>query len=397
MQGLSRNTTRMKAHRPNAHNRRLVQRIVILPLLIMVAACVFLWIRLPLPAGAGREGTARVGSISEPRSTPGVGSIADQSSTARQSSKTGLSGSVLFTFIDVGQGDAILVSTSDGHHMLVDGGPRSAGPALAARLRELGIRHLDFLVSTHPHEDHIGGLADVLHAVTVGRVIDSGKVHTSATYERYLTIIDEKDIPFALGRANDRFRLGDAGVQILWPTGALAEDLNDVSVVLRVDYGESSALLTGDIGPGVEQYLVEHKALNRIVLLKVAHHGSRRSTIPEFLRQTRPRVAVIECAAGNSYGHPHYETLARLILDQVLTYRTDQHGEVVVRLTSNPQVWSASMERRGADYRASSSSTVFHFAWCDRAQSIDPARVVVFSNRLQAEDAGYRPCKVCQP
>lgn len=178
MQGLSRNTTRMKAHRPNAHNRRLVQRIVILPLLIMVAACVFLWIRLPLPAGAGREGTARVGSISEPRSTAGVGSIADQSSTARQSSKTGLSGSVLFTFIDVGQGDAILVSTSDGHHMLVDGGPRSAGPALAARLRELGIRHLDFLVSTHPHEDHIGGLADVLHAVTVGRVIDSGKVHT---------------------------------------------------------------------------------------------------------------------------------------------------------------------------------------------------------------------------
>jgi competence protein ComEC len=238
---------------------------------------------------------------------------------------------------------------------------------------------------------------DVLGAITVGRVIDSGKVHTSATYEKYLTIIDEKNIPFALGRAGDWFRLGDARVRILWPTAALADDLNDVSVVLRVDYGESSALLTGDIGPGIEQYLIERRTLSRIVLLKVAHHGSRRSTTPESLRQTKPRVAVIECAAGNSYGHPHYETLARLILNQVLTYRTDQHGEVSVRLTANPQVWSASMERRGADYRGSSSSTVFHFPWCDRAQSIDPARVVVFSNRLQAEDAGYRPCQVCQP
>jgi competence protein ComEC len=359
---LSYNTTCMKARRRNPNNRTLVQ-----PLLIIIAACSLLCFSLPLATGAGAG------------------------------SATGPGGSVLFTFIDVGQGDAILVSTSDGRHMLVDGGPRLAGPSLAARLVELGVKHLDVLVSTHPHEDHIGGLADVLDAVTVGRVIDSGKVHASATYERYLTTIDEKNIPFALGRANDRFRLGDARVSILWPTGALAEDVNDSSIVLRVDYGESSALLTGDIGPDVEQYLAEQQALNRVVLLKVAHHGSRRSTIPEFLRRARPRVAVIECAAGNSYGHPHYETLARLILNQVLTYRTDQHGEVAVRLTANPKVWSVSMERRGADYRGSSSSTVFHFAWCDRARIIDPARVVVFSSRLQAEDAGYRPCNVCRP
>jgi competence protein ComEC len=357
---LSHNTTCMKARRQNPGNRTLVR-----PLLIMIAACSLLCFSLPLATGAG--------SSTEP------------------------SGSALFTFIDVGQGDAILVSTSDGHHMLVDGGPRSAGPNLAARLGELGVKHLDVLVSTHPHEDHIGGLADVLNAVTVGRVIDSGKVHTSATYERYLTIVDEKNIPFALGRANDRFRLGDARVSVLWPAGTLPEDVNDSSIVLRVDYGESSALLTGDIGPDVEQYLAEQHALDRVVLLKVAHHGSRRSTIPELLRRARPRVAVIECAAGNSYGHPHYETLARLILNQVLTYRTDQHGEIAVRLTSNPKVWSASMERRGADYRGSSSSTVFHFAWCSRAQVIDPARVVVFSSRLQAEDAGYRPCNVCRP
>ena len=121
--------------------------------------------------------------------------------------------------------------------------------------------------------------------------------------------------------------------------------MNDSSIVLRVDYGESSALLTGDIGPGVEQYLAEQQALNRVVLLKVAHHGSRRSTIPEFLRRARPRVAVIECAAGNSYGHPHYETLARLIRPGS---RTDgpTWGSCGV-LTANPKVWSASWKTRG--------------------------------------------------
>ncbi len=328
--------------------------------------------------------------------SPGMGSAATGAPSVAPGANRP-SGSVLFTFIDVGQGDAILVSTSDGRHMLVDGGPRAAGPLLAARLRELGVGRLDVLVSTHPHEDHIGGLIDVLNAVEVGRVIDSGKVHTSATYERYLPAIDKKNIRFTLGRANDWFRLGEAKVTVLWPAGALAEDLNDTSIVLRVDYGESSALLAGDIGPGVEQYLCEQHALNRIVLLKVAHHGSRRSTIPEFLRQAKPRIAVIQCAAGNSYGHPHYETLAKLILNQVLIYRTDEHGEVSVRLTPDAKAWSATMEKRGADYRASSASTVFHFPWCDRAKGIDPARTVVFGSRLQAEDAGYRPCTVCKP
>ncbi len=306
-------------------------------------------------------------------------------------------GAVSFVFLDVGQGDAILVSTSDGHHMLVDGGTCAAGPGVVARLAELGVERLDVVVSTHPHEDHIGGLVDVLDAVPVGRVVDSGKVHTSAAYERYLTAIDQKGIPFSLGRANDWFRLGIATVRILWPAGALAEDVNDASVVLRIDYGESSALLTGDIGPDVEQYLAEQRVLSRIVLLKAAHHGSRRSTIPEFLRQVKPRVAVIQCGAGNSYGHPHKETLARLILNQALTYRTDLHGEVTVRLTGNRGIWSATMQRRGAGYLGSSASNVFHFPWCDNAQRIDPTRTVVFGSRLQAENAGYRPCRVCQP
>ena len=351
---------------------------MILPLLIMVAACVFLWIRLPLPAGAGTEGTAGVGGISEPRSTAGVGSLADQSSTARQSSKTGLSGSVLFTFIDVGQGDAILVSTSDGHHMLVDGGPRSAGPALAARLRELGIEHLVFW---YPRI-----LTKTISVVS--RTCSTPSQWASHRFGqgplprlplwRYLANRREGH-PIRAGRGRDRFRLGDAGL-ILWPTGALAEDLNDVSVVLRVDYGESSALLTGDIGPGVEAVSGRAQA-HRIVLLKVGHHGSRRSN---------SGVSAPDKAAWRSSSAPPGTAMGiritRLGQADPKSGAHLQDGparKVVVRLTSNPQVWSASMERRGADYRANSSSTVFHFAWCDRAQNIDPARSGV-------QQIGYR-------
>jgi competence protein ComEC len=138
------------------------------------------------------------------------------------------------TFIDVGQGDAILVSTHDGHHMLVDGGPRAAGARLAETLDRMGVTHLDMLVSTHPHEDHIGGLIEVLDCLTVGTVADSAKPHTTATYESYLTKIYEKGISFSAPRAGDSFSLGNAEVRVLWPTEPLPPDINDCSLVLEV-------------------------------------------------------------------------------------------------------------------------------------------------------------------
>lgn len=304
---------------------------------------------------------------------------------------------VTFTFLDVGQGDSILVRASDGSSMLVDGGPRSAGPTLVERLRQLGVERIDTLVSTHPHEDHIGGLIAVVNAIPIGRVIDSGKVHTSATYEQYLLAIEAKRVPFMLGRQGTNFALGPATVSILWPGSRLPDDLNDCSVVLRVQIGRSSALLPGDAGSEVENALLEAGALSRTTLLKVSHHGSRTSNTTRMLRAAAPRVAVIQCAKDNPYNHPHRETLARLILGQALIYRTDSEGEISVTLRPSERSFSTQLARLGAGYLGSSASSVFHLPECAWASRIREDQLVMFSSRAQAVDAGYSPCRHCNP
>jgi competence protein ComEC len=323
--------------------------------------------------------------------------------------------SVLLTLsvIDVGQGDSILISTSDGHAMLVDGGPADASGKVLEAIRKAGVERLDVLVSTHPHADHIGGLSGVLDAVPVGRVIDSGKVHTSKTYEGYLEKILERDIPFALGRTGSSFALGPATVKILWPTENLSDNLNDCSVVVRVIYGRFSAFLAGDIEAGSEQALVSRNLLSPAVVLKAAHHGSDTSTNSAFLAVLRPAIAIISAGAGNSYGHPAAGVLARLKASGAKVHRTDLDGTVSVK--TDGESWQVDTRQDGESkaaaaapapspaggtgqkYYGSRNSDVFHYPWCKHAASIKPANLRVFNSRQEAIDKGYRPCKVCKP
>ncbi len=315
--------------------------------------------------------------------------------------------------IDVGQGDSILISTSDGHAMLVDGGPADASGRVLEAIRKAGVERLDVLVSTHPHADHIGGLGGVLDAIPVGRVIDSGKVHTSKTYEGYLEKILAKDIPFALGRTGSSFSLGPAMVKILWPDEKLSDNLNDCSIVVRVIYGKFSALLAGDIEAGAEQTLVRGKMLSPAVVLKVAHNGSGASTTSAFLAVLRPAIAIISAGAGNSYGHPAASVLARLKASGAKVYRTDLDGAVSVK--TDEESWQVETGQgdgnkaaatapapapaggTGRKYYGSRNSDVFHYPWCTHAASIKPANLRVFASRPEAIDKGYRPCKVCKP
>jgi len=202
--------------------------------------------------------------------------------------------------IDVGQGDSVLISTSNGQAMLIDGGPAEASPKVLEAISKAGCEKLDVLMSTHPHADHIGGLARVLDEVPVGKVIDSGKVHTSKTYEGYLEKILAKDIPFALGRAGSSFALGPATVKILWPVEPLAQNINDCSIVVHVLYGKFSALLTGDIEEPSEQALIKAGSLSPTMVLKVSHHGSDTSTMAAFLSIVRPAIAIISAGTGKT-------------------------------------------------------------------------------------------------
>lgn len=234
-------------------------------------------------------------------------------------------------FIDVGQGDSILVNVN-GKNMLIDGSTKSAGPTVVSYLRDQGVSTIDVLVSTHPHEDHIGGLPAVLSAFPVKLVVDSGQPYSTQTYESYLTIIDQKNIPYVVGRYGQTIDMGpNVKVEVLSPPDALINDAaNDNSIVLMVTYGETEFIFMGDAGKETEAYLLSSGASVDADIIKVGHHGSRYSSGTSFIAAVSPDVGVIEVGADNNYGHPAPETLQTLATYGVTVYRTDLNGDMVV-------------------------------------------------------------------
>jgi competence protein ComEC len=233
-------------------------------------------------------------------------------------------------FIDVGQGDSMLIKAGN-QSMLIDGGPTTEGQTVTSYLKSQGVQTIDILVSTHPHEDHIGGLLTVLNEFPVKQVIDSGQVHTTQTYENYLMLIDQKDIPYSVGERGQAINLSsNVKIEILSPPSSMYEsDLNQNSIVLRVTYGNVKFLFMGDAGFTAEDGLMSSGYDLKSDVLKVAHHGSKYSTSAAFLSQVRPAISVIE-VGQNAYGHPAPETLALLQDAGTKIYRTDINGNITV-------------------------------------------------------------------
>lgn len=245
------------------------------------------------------------------------------------------SGQLKVHFIDVGQGDSILIQAPSAV-ILIDGGPRAAGQKVVDYLKQAGISSIDLVISTHPHEDHIGGLISVLESFPIKEVIDPAVAHTTKTFEDYLTLIDEKDIIFTEGRAGmSRDLGGGARMEILHPVSPSSEHLNNASVVARLTFRETSFLFTGDAEEEAEAEILRRGASLKSTVLKAGHHGSRTSSTKEFLQAVAPEVAVIMYGAGNPYGHPHEETLEKLAEAGVQVYRTDLDGTVVIITDGN--------------------------------------------------------------
>jgi competence protein ComEC len=230
------------------------------------------------------------------------------------------------TFLDVGQGDSILLQVPEGG-VLVDQGPPEAN--VAQQLRALGVRRLAAVVLTHPQRDHIGGAETVLRRIAVDRVLDPGLTRSSSYERAALTEAEEHGVEVVETRAGEAFRLGRLQLRVLWPDspGTESEDPNRLPVVLLATYGEVDALLTADAETEVTAPLLARP----VEILKVAHHGSADAGLEDELRELRPAVAVISCGRGNEYGHPRASTMAALRTSPGLSlYRTDEDGRIVV-------------------------------------------------------------------
>lgn len=269
---------------------------------------------------------------------------------------------LVLTVLDVGQGDAIVVRAPSGRTMLIDAGGEVEGrltgydvgaQRVVPALHRLGVRAIDILVLSHPHEDHAGGLPAVVQNFRVGLLLDSGFPHPAPSYHRLLRLVEAKRIPYVLARRGMRIDLGaGAVVSVLHPDPPLivgtGSDINLNSVVLRLSYGRTCALLTGDIEALIEYRLLDSGDDLRCAVLKVAHHGSGTSSRAEFLEAVAPAVAVISAGAFNPFGHPHASTLDALAAVGARVYRTDRHGAITIE-SDGRQVWIRTVRDAGDD------------------------------------------------
>ena len=345
-------------------------------------------------------------------------------------------------FIDVGQGDSVLVK-SKGHYMLVDGGNSKQSSLIYSYLKSRSISNLDVMVATHADADHIGGLSGALNYATVGVAYCPVTEHDTKTFKSFVRYLGYQGKSITVPKAGDTFMIGSATVTVVGPI-ASASDANNSSIVLRIQYGDTSFLLTGDAEYEEETAILNSGQGIQSTVLKVAHHGSAYSTGYRFLREVAPQYAVISVGNDNKYGHPIEAVLSRLRDADVKTYRTDMQGDIICRsdgktvsfsveknadadtladaglgqkagsaaatyfcqkstnnsLTTSEVSDTGSQRNTGAaiNYVLNRKSKRFHVPTCNSVSQMNESNKIYFTGtRQEAVDSGYVPCKRCNP
>ena len=323
----------------------------------------------------------------------------------------GKDASVTVHFIDVGQGDSIFIQ-SGSESMLIDAGTNESGPVVTQYLNSLGITQLDWVIGTHPHEDHIGGLDDVIEAFDTDRIMMPPKEHTTKTFEDVLDAVEAKGLSLTMPEAGDTYSLGSCEFTILGPVSDYGDELNDWSIVLRLDCGDTSFLFTGDAEKTAEADILSQDLPVKATLLKAGHHGSDTSTSDDFLAAVAPEFIVISAGLDNDYGHPHQSTLDKLAKAGTEVYRTDLSGTVIVSsdgtaLSFKTEKDSPSSDSTSSDSTSSNSTSsdsistdvhitktgkTYHKAGCSALSKSD-----IIISLADARAKGYVPCKLCNP
>lgn len=244
------------------------------------------------------------------------------------------SGMLTVHFLNVGQGDCTFIELPDGKCILIDAATYDyANIIINAIENNYGYSKIDYLVATHPHADHIGGMAEIVNHFSIGEIYMSKAATDTRTFENLLTSIKYKGLKINRAEA-DTIMISDNGVEAKFLSPGISEeydDLNDYSAVLKIKYNNNSFLFTGDVEKKPEKVMLESYG-NELDcdVLKVAHHGSDTSSTVDFINRVSPTYAVISCGKNNSYGHPHKQTLDRLQQCQATIYRTDKDGTVTI-------------------------------------------------------------------
>ena len=309
-------------------------------------------------------------------------------------------------FIDVGQALSVLVEC-DGQFMLYDGGNVDDGSLVVSYLQNQGVEELQYVFCSHAHEDHVGGLAAALAYFPANHVYSPVTEASTKCFQNFIKYTQQQGLQVEVPAVGTVWQLGSATVQLLGPIKQY-NDTNDTSLVLRIDYGSTSFLLTGDMESDAERDLVESGANLKVDVLQVGHHGSSTSSSYIFMNAVLPEMGIISCGANNKYGHPHEETLSILRDAGVDTYRTDLLGTITIgsdgsNYTVSSEHYATDAELNPTDPAASSTaqqayignvnSKKFHLPTCLNLPA--EKNQILFSSYDEAIAAGYEPCATC--
>lgn len=345
------------------------------------------------------------------------------------------------TFLDVGQGDSILIQYN-GKNILIDGGSADMGPRVVSYLKSHDASNLKMVIATLPYDDHIGGLIDVIQSIRVAQFIDSGQVHTSQTYENLLNLIDKKNIPYKVAEVGQVFTIEPTDpnltLQIISPSKQF-EDINDNSIVLKLTYNKVTFLLMADAGIEAENRLLTSGYNLNADILKVGHNGNRSAFNFPFLQAVSPRISIISVGSDNTYGPPDEVIISTLNSLNSIIYRTDLNGNIAIACNGvtysvTPQKETSTAPKIEEEHKTwfdpttlsstntktisktsgqtetsntqsvyqgpfvgSSKSDKYHYPSCSAAKRIKPENLITFSSSEEARRMGYTPCSKCNP